>query len=73
MHRVRTTSWRDHLTLLGGGQHAGNIAAHLLSESISDVEMPLVMHELCTSCTVKSTTSASKKCISCCGVNMFKI
>jgi hypothetical protein len=43
-----SSSWHDYVTLLGGSQQAGDIAAHLLAESITSLEIPIVLHELCT-------------------------
>ena len=46
--RESGSMWRDYVLLLGGSQRAGDVAAHLLAESISSHELPIVMHELCT-------------------------
>ena len=51
-------SWRDYLILLGGSQQSGDIAAHLLAESITSLELPIVLHQLLTSSIVKPSLQA---------------
>ena len=51
-------SWHDYITLLGGSQQSGDIAAHLLADSITTLELPIVLHELCTNSIVKPSLQA---------------
>ena len=51
-------SWHDYITLLGGSHQSGDIAAHLLAVSITALELPIVLHMLCTTSLVKPTLQA---------------
>lgn len=56
--RNRGATWHEYITLLGGSQQSGDIASHLLAESITSLELPIVLHELCTASIVKPSLQA---------------